>query len=80
VTGALLQLAPALLLAVALLLGRRPGERAIERMRARLAPTARVRGRTARAVGARRAPPLLLLPRGGQLVGAAVAGRPPPSG
>jgi hypothetical protein len=80
VSGALLQLAPALLLAVALLLGRRPGEQTIERMRARLAPTARVRGRTSRAAGARRAPSLLLLPRGGRLVGAPVAARPPPAG
>jgi hypothetical protein len=77
-TGMLLTLAPALLLALALLLGRPPGERAIERLRARLAPRAHARRRTVAAVAHRLTP--LMLPRGGQLVASAVAARPPPAG
>jgi len=73
----LFYLLPALLLLGALLLGRYPGER----LRLRLAG---VRARAARAVVAVPSPRQLLfardrLPRGGSLLGAALAGRAPPS-
>lgn len=71
----LLYLAPALLIAAALLRGRYPGERtltaALARSRRRLRP-ARRRGRA----HSRRTTP----PRGGRLVAARLAGRAPPQG
>lgn len=71
----ILLLAPAVLLFAALLLGRYPGERAIERAR-RTAQAVRLRAPSATGVRVR---PAVLVPRGGRLVGAAIAARPPPA-
>ena len=68
-------LAPGALLFAALLLGRYPGEAAIDR--ARRAPVAAPRPRpVARFVVAAATP---LLPRGGRLIGSGIAARPPPA-
>lgn len=70
-----LLLAPGALLFVALLLGRYPGEDAIDR--ARRAPVAAPRPRPAvRLLVVASAP---LLPRGGRLIGSGIAARPPPA-
>jgi hypothetical protein len=70
----LLYAAPAFALLCALALRRYPGEHTIERLRARFAVSV---PRRARAL-VRRARPTPRLPRGGRLVAAAVAARPPP--
>jgi hypothetical protein len=75
VDAALAYLAPSLLILLPLLSGRYPGEEALVRAAARRARPVR-RGRPA-AVPRRRARDALL-PRGGRLVGAALAGRAPP--
>jgi hypothetical protein len=76
-TAVLFSLAPLALLVGALLLGRYPGERTLAaRLRA-----ARPRGhRRRRPRPAPRAPrrPFAATPRGGRLVAAAIASRPPP--
>lgn len=73
----LLLLAPALAL-VAVLLGRRyPGERVLARLRCRRIPRRWARPGATVPAGRRRP---VVLPRGGRLVGAAVAARPPPGG
>jgi hypothetical protein len=71
----LLYLAPALVLLALLVAGLYPGERALERVRLRWAPR---RLRPARAMPRPGRPPVRLLPRGGRLLGASVAARPPP--
>ncbi|WP_233243712.1 hypothetical protein [Paraconexibacter algicola] len=72
--GALLALAPTLLLFGTLLAGAMPGEELLHRLRARFAPRARrrrpARPRTYRAVHLRRV---------GRLIAAALAVRPPPA-
>ncbi|WCB91899.1 hypothetical protein DSM104299_00577 [Baekduia alba] len=75
----LLELVPFLLLAGTLLCGRYPGERtlATRLLRARR-PRLRRRRRGVVARTPRR--PFAAAPRGGRLVGAAVASRPPPLG
>lgn len=73
----LLLLAPALLLLAALLARRYPGECMLGRLRRRR--FVRARPRVGGAVPAPRRP-WVVLPRGGRLVGAAVAARPPPAG
>jgi len=79
VTGIVLLLAPTALLVLALLLGRYPGERTIERLRARRFGRGRARRRSKPArLGRRRSP--ASMPRGGRLVAAAIAARPPPAG
>lgn len=73
----LAMLAPALLLVVPLLAGRYPGEEALERVRlARLAPP-RSRRRALRTGGPRRS--RACVPRGGMLLAARLAKRPPPA-
>ena len=73
----LIYLAPALLILLPLVLGRYPGDsalaRATERVRAR-------RVRAGREMAPRRGSRARLLPRGGRLVGAALAVRGPPRG
>ncbi len=72
----LVSVAPLLALLCALLLRRYPGEQAITLLRSRRAPVAAQRPRgPARLVRHRSQ---ALLPRGGRLVAAAVAARPPP--
>jgi hypothetical protein len=67
-------LAPLLALAVALLLGRYPGERALRRRLARRAD----RPRRARTLPLPRPYPRRPLPRGGALLASGLAGRAPP--
>jgi hypothetical protein len=78
VSDALIYLAPALLILLPLLSGRYPGDEALVRAARRADPRARrlppVEPRPART------PIAELLPRGGRLVGAALAGRAPPAG
>ena len=73
----LVMLVPALAFAVPLLAGRYIGERTIERVRAARAATP-ARRRSTVAVPRRR-PSLTLVPRGGLLLAASLATRPPPS-
>jgi len=76
----LLLLAPALALLCALLAGAYPGERTIltlATLAARRPPACR---RHRCAVSAHRPRPAAQLPRGGRLVAAAIAARPPPDG
>jgi hypothetical protein len=78
VEAAFAYLAPAFLILLPLLGGRYPGDEALARAAAR---RARARRRTgAIAAPPRRRPRRALLPRGGRLVGAALAGRAPPVG
>ncbi|MSW50456.1 MAG: hypothetical protein F2817_06155, partial [Actinobacteria bacterium] len=70
-----LGLAPALLLIAVLLLGRYPGEATLSRLRRGRRPRRRALPRTHLGV-ARRA--VAVPPRGGRLIGAGVASRPPP--
>ena len=76
VSDALIYLAPALLILLPLLSGRYPGDEALVRAARRAGPRRR------RLPGAEPRPARLpiaeLLPRGGRLVGAALAGRAPP--
>jgi hypothetical protein len=77
VIAVLLSVAPLAVLVGLLLLGRYPGERSLARARAAVAtrrprPQIRLRARVARRRGP--AGP----PRGGRLVAAAIASRPPP--
>jgi hypothetical protein len=70
--SALLHLVPAVLLLLSVWLGRYPGEQRILAFRARTRPRrARAATRTARRLG-------LMLPRGGRLLAASLAGRAPP--
>ena len=69
----LLFLTPAFGLTLPLLAGRYPGERAIARAARRARPRRRTVKRTVLP------PPARLLPRGGLLVGHALAGRAPPA-
>lgn len=71
---ALLYLVPALLLLASLLLGRYPGER----LRLSLGRPRRL-ARPARPLPARRPASFAPLPRGGALLGMALAGRAPPA-
>lgn len=71
---ALVYLAPVVALATLLLTGRYPGARVLERYIARR----RVRRRIAAGPVPRRRRSHRLLPRGGRLVAAGLAGRPPP--
>jgi hypothetical protein len=73
----LLLLAPALVLLCALLAGAYPGERTIATLAGRRPPARRPHRRE---LGVRRPRPAVRMPRGGQLVGAAIAARPPPGG
>jgi hypothetical protein len=74
IDGGALFLAPAVLLALPLLLGRYVGE---ERMVALLRPVRRARAvRAPRRVGASRPP--LVIHRGGELIARSLAVRPPP--
>jgi hypothetical protein len=77
VGDALIYLAPALLILLPLLSGRYPGDDALVRAARRAGP----RGRRLPPVAPRpaRTPIAELLPRGGCLVGAALAGRAPPA-
>jgi hypothetical protein len=77
-TALLLQLAPLLVLVYALLRGRHPGEQAIARLRCGLVRA--IQGRRRRGAAAPRVRSAPLLPRGGRLVAAAIAARPPPTG
>jgi hypothetical protein len=77
VSDALIYLVPALLIMLPLLSGRYPGDDALVRAARRARPR-RKRIPAARS-SRRRAPISVLLPRGGQLVGAALAGRAPPA-
>src|SRR4051794_10408027 len=71
-----LMLAPALLLAAALISGRYLGEETIAPVRrARPAPSARSRARLVATIR----PPARMAPRGGLLLAASLATRPPPS-
>jgi hypothetical protein len=70
----LVHLVPLLVLGAALLLGRYPGERALRR---RLENEA-TGGRVPSPAPPIRRPALTLLPRGGELLGWALAGRAPP--
>jgi hypothetical protein len=76
VEAAFAYLAPALLILLPLLGGRYPGDEALARAARRRARAPR-RPSTA-AAPLRRRPPDVLLPRGGRLVAAALAGRAPP--
>jgi hypothetical protein len=76
VEAALAYLAPALLILLPLMGGRYPGDDALVRVAARRAP---VPARRAQAPAVpRRRRHAALLPRGGRLMGAALAGRAPP--
>jgi hypothetical protein len=76
VEAAFAYLAPALLILLPLLGGHYPGDRALARAgRRRSSP----RRRPCSSPGPRRRPRPGLLPRGGRLVGAAMAGRAPPT-
>ena len=76
VSDALIYLAPALLILLPLLSGRYPGDEALVRAARRSLP--RLRRLPAAEPRPARAPAAELLPRGGRLVGAALAGRAPP--
>jgi hypothetical protein len=76
VEAAFAYLAPALLILLPLLSGRYPGDRALARAGARRA-SAGPRPRSSRPPRPRARPGLL--PRGGRLVGTALAGRAPPA-
>ena len=71
-------LAPLLLILIPLLTGRYPGDEALVRAARRLSRRGR-RARPAPEPRPRRSPRTGLLPRGGRLVGAALAGRAPPA-
>jgi hypothetical protein len=71
---ALLYLAPALLLALALLAGRYPGERALEQIVSRAPRLPRLRCAPCRL----RWPQIQLAVRGGLLIASGLAGRAPP--
>ena len=77
VSDALIYLAPALLILLPLVSGRYPGDEVLVRAARRAHPRRR------RLPGAEprptRPPTVELLPRGGRLVGAALAGRAPPA-
>ena len=73
----LLHLLPLLALLVPLLFGRYVGEEKVSRLRARLAPASSPRP-VRRASSRRRVAPRALMPRGGRLLGSALAVRPPP--
>ena len=77
VSDALIYLAPALLILLPLLSGRYPGDEALVRAARRGRPAAPAPAGRRAAPGAR-SPIAELLPRGGRLVGAALAGRAPP--
>jgi hypothetical protein len=74
----LVMLAPALAFAVPLLAGRYVGERTIQRVRAARVPVSTPRRRAGAAVPRRRLS-LALVPRGGLLLAASLATRPPPA-
>jgi hypothetical protein len=75
-TSILLSLLPLALLVATLLAGRYPGERTLAaRLRGR---RSRPRRRAAPATVHGRRRPFVATPRGGRLVGAAIASRPPP--
>jgi hypothetical protein len=76
VGDALIYLAPALLILLPLLTGRYPGDDALVRASRRVR---RRRGAPPAEPRRRRTPTAHLLPRGGRLVGAALAGRAPPA-
>ena len=76
VADALAYLAPALLLLLPLLAGRYPGDTALVRAAIRRRPGPR---RVRRAPPRRRRPLTRLLPRGGRLLPAGLAGRAPPA-
>jgi hypothetical protein len=75
----LLMAAPAVALLLPLLAGRYVGERALEAVRAVRSRTAAPRRRARIVVANRRRPALALVPRGGLLLAAALATRPPPA-
>jgi hypothetical protein len=77
VEAAVAYLAPALLILLPLLSGRYPGDEALARVAARRSRPARRRPVPAPPLRRRRAG--ALLPRGGRLVAASLAGRGPPS-
>lgn len=77
VSDTLIYLAPALLILLPLLSGRYPGDEAL--VRATRRTRQRRRRRPAEGPLRPRAPVSQLLPRGGRLVGAALAGRAPPA-
>jgi periplasmic copper chaperone A len=77
VEAALAYLAPALLILVPLLGGRYPGDEALVRVAGRRSSPTLRRPSSSRP---RRRPAGALMPRGGRLVGAALAGRAPPAG
>ena len=74
----LVMLVPAFAFAVPLLAGRYIGERTIERVRAARASAPMRRPRAGAAIPHRR-PSLALVPRGGLLLAASLATRPPPA-
>jgi hypothetical protein len=75
-TSVLLSLLPLALLVGTLLAGRYPGERTLAARLRGVRPRPRRRG--AVAPGRPRRRPFAAAPRGGRLVGAAIASRPPP--
>jgi hypothetical protein len=77
VEAAFAYLAPALLILLPLLGGRYPGDETLVRVAGRRSSPTRRRPSTSRP---RRGPAAALMPRGGRLVGAALAGRAPPDG
>ncbi len=77
VSDALIYLAPALLILLPLLSGRYPGDEVLVRAARRTRP--RRRRPAVAEPRQRRTPVAHLLPRGGRLVGAALAGRAPPT-
>jgi len=78
VIAVLLSLAPLALLVGALLLGRYPGERTLSARLHAARPRRRRRASTPLARATR--PPFAAAVRGGSLVAAAIASRPPPQG
>jgi hypothetical protein len=77
-TEGVLYLLPAMLLALVLLAGRRPGERLIVALHRRRARRGGQRGSTTPGLVPAH-PTELALPRGGRLIAAALAGRAPPA-
>lgn len=79
IEAAVAYLAPALLILLPLVGGRYPGDRVLARAASRRSPPRRAR--RVPSARLRRSLPEASLPRGGRLVGAALAGRaPPPAG